>query len=350
MINNLRASDRADGYWPQILEHAGVPASVLNNKHQPCPFCEGKDRFRFADKGKGLWVCVKCTDSKYETGLSLLMNFLGLKDYLEAAKWVHGYFDGTSKQGDGSKRKLAPSNLESPEVIEERKRYRIQKMRDLLSQTAPVTGGDPVTLYLESRIPNLRGLTIPSGIRYHPNLEYWESDAHEGKPVLRGRYPAMVVAGYDSLDNLVQVHKTYLTSDGKKAPVANVKKTDVGVGSNSFALRMMEVRPTDEVLGVSEGIETGLASALMYDIPVWPCHSSSILSNFVIPEALRPQIKRLMIFGDNDKPTPRRGGQLVNTGLAAARSLADRYRADKLRVTIMRPAAYGADMCDLITA
>lgn len=349
MINNQKASDRADGYWPQILEHAGCPPSVLNKQHQSCPFCGGTDRFRFADKGKGLWVCVKCTDSKYESGLSFLMNILGLKDYKEAAKWVHGYFDGSNAQGEGFQRILPPQSSETPEEIEARKRYRVQKMRDLIAQTRPVSGSDPVSLYLESRVPGLRGLTIPQGIRYHPNLEYWEAEQNQSKPVLRGRFPAMVVAGYDPLGKLVQVHKTYLTPDGRKAPVTNVKKTDVGVGSNSFALRMMEVQPTDSVLGVSEGIETGLASALMYDIPVWPCHSSSILSNFVLPEVLKAQIKRLVIFGDNDRPTPRRDGQLVNTGLAAARILADRCRAEKLRVTIVRPAAIGTDMCDLIT-
>lgn len=348
MMNNQRASDRADGYWPQILEHAGVPASVLNKKHQPCPFCGGKDRFRFADKGKGLWVCVKCTDDKYASGMNFLMRFLGLHDYKEAAKWIHGYFDGTSTGAQGVHRPMRPSNLETPEEVEAKKRYRMQKMRDLMAQTKPVTNGDPVSMYLDSRVPTLRGLSIPDGIRFHPGLEYWEASEDGGRPTLLGRFPAMVVPGFDPSGNLVQVHKTYLTPDGKKAPVKNVKKTDVGVGSNSFALRMMPVHSTDTVLGVSEGIETGLAGALLYDIPVWPCHSSSVLSNFVLPQELRGQIRRVVIFSDNDKPWVRGNGEVINTGVAAARKLAERLHEERLRYTIVRPTSVGTDMCDLV--
>ncbi len=47
--------------WKTILQHAGVDETVLNGKHQACPFCGGKDRFRFDDKnGDGTYICGQC--------------------------------------------------------------------------------------------------------------------------------------------------------------------------------------------------------------------------------------------------------------------------------------------------
>lgn len=80
-----------------------------------------------------------------------------------------------------------------------------------------------------------------------------------------------------------------LEASGAKAAVKHPKKTDVGVGSNSFALRLGE--PVGHTLGVAEGIETALAATLLDGHPVWPCHSSTILSNFVLPEHLRSTVR-----------------------------------------------------------
>lgn len=43
-----RAEKAARGHWSRILPALGV--TVLKNRHQPCPVCAGKDRFRFDDR------------------------------------------------------------------------------------------------------------------------------------------------------------------------------------------------------------------------------------------------------------------------------------------------------------
>lgn len=49
----------ARGHWAQILPALGV--NILKNRHQPCPVCGGKDRFRFDDQeGRGTWFCNQC--------------------------------------------------------------------------------------------------------------------------------------------------------------------------------------------------------------------------------------------------------------------------------------------------
>jgi putative DNA primase/helicase len=52
----------ANGHWPAILGAlAGLSSDQLTDKHQPCPMCGGKDRYRFDDQdGTGSWFCNKC--------------------------------------------------------------------------------------------------------------------------------------------------------------------------------------------------------------------------------------------------------------------------------------------------
>ena len=55
-------SDQAQGHWPSILGAlANLTQEQLTDKHQPCPLCGGKDRYRFDDQdGRGTWFFNKC--------------------------------------------------------------------------------------------------------------------------------------------------------------------------------------------------------------------------------------------------------------------------------------------------
>jgi hypothetical protein len=71
--NNMR------GNWVDFLSQcAGFEARVFNKKHQPCPLCGGKDRFRFDDnlehRGDGGYICGQCGSGS------------GMKLYLEATQ------------------------------------------------------------------------------------------------------------------------------------------------------------------------------------------------------------------------------------------------------------------------
>ncbi|HIJ82990.1 MAG TPA: AAA family ATPase [Magnetococcales bacterium] len=66
----------ARGQWPTILPALGMDQKFLSNKHGPCPFCGGKDRFRFDDKdGNGTYICGPCGPGN---GFSLVAKILGL--------------------------------------------------------------------------------------------------------------------------------------------------------------------------------------------------------------------------------------------------------------------------------
>jgi putative DNA primase/helicase len=73
------AIDAAQGRWPDLLQQlAGLTADQLTDKHQPCPLCGGKDRYRFDDQhGDGSWYCNKCGGKDQSggggSGMDLLM-------------------------------------------------------------------------------------------------------------------------------------------------------------------------------------------------------------------------------------------------------------------------------------
>ena len=59
-IDELRR--HAVGNWPYILKSlAGLTDAELSDRHQPCPACGGRDRFRFDDRsGRGDFYCNGC--------------------------------------------------------------------------------------------------------------------------------------------------------------------------------------------------------------------------------------------------------------------------------------------------
>jgi putative DNA primase/helicase len=339
-----KAEELAYGRWPEILKAAGVDSSFLNGKNGPCPFCPdaGRDRFRFQDKNGGRWVCAQCTESQWSGGFQFLMKHMGYHSFNEAADHVRDFF-GIKAGADDENTKRVIERLKRQPVRRDSEidvQAGVERMQRLWNESRVITCGDPVDRYLRRRVPSL-GL-IPGDIHYHPQLGYWEApETLNGKPVFIGNFPAMVVRGLDAAGNLVQIHKTYLTPEGQKAPVDHAKKTDRGIGANSFALRLGV--PTGDTLAVCEGIETALAAWQMDEtVPVWPCHCSSVLANFQMPVELQGQIRRVIIYADADELKNGR-----RAGSEAAAKLASNLRQERIRSLIVRPAKTGKDFADL---
>ena len=89
----MSALEAARGHWPAILGAlAGLTSEQLTDKHQPCPLCGGKDRYRFDDQdGTGSWFCNQCGGPSEAggagSGINLLMRRTGWS-FADAAKRV----------------------------------------------------------------------------------------------------------------------------------------------------------------------------------------------------------------------------------------------------------------------
>ncbi len=57
--------------WQEIHAAIGIDQRYLKNKHQPCPACGGKDRFRYDDKdGSGTFLFAAITTTARATVLA----------------------------------------------------------------------------------------------------------------------------------------------------------------------------------------------------------------------------------------------------------------------------------------
>lgn len=341
------AEDLAYDRWPEILTAHGMADEFFRGRNGPCPFCGGKDRFRWSKRHGGVWVCNQCTGGKYASGFQMLMQHLGLSSFVQAADAVREHFgvNGADAQALYVPRPVVRSD--GGGYSDEEKARNLRKMQAIWNQSLALSKDDPVMLYLRHRVPGLD--FVPQEIRFHPALEYWSPPEQEGeRPILLGKFPAMVAKALDADGQLVQIHKTYLTREGRKADVPIVKKTERGVGCNSFAIRMQAV--TADTLGVGEGIESALAAAMLRDVPVWPCLNGPAMSQFVLPHELRGQVTKLLIFADHDELKPTRcvdGHQkFARPGSVYAEKLAIRARRAGLSVMIIKAAKVGHDMAD----
>ena len=132
-------------------------------------------------------------------------------------------------------------------------------------------------------------------VRFHPALGYWQHNDHDEAELI-GRFPAMValVTGADGMP--VTVHRTYLTADGRKAPVAEPKKL-MGYPGHRLVGGAIRLSAPGPVLGVAEGIETALAVHLRTGMPVWSAVSAGLLARLEPPAGT----SLVVIWADRDR-------------------------------------------------
>lgn len=187
--------------------------------------------------------------------------------------------------------------------------------------------GDAVTRYFERR--GFGGLwPLPACLRLHRGLGYWS----EGE--LLGTFPAMVAPIVAPDGRVVALHRTYLTSDGRKAEVTTVRKLTRAAGPMAGAAIPLH-QPQRGVIGVAEGIETALAAWLGSGVPTMAAYSAGNLAAWQWPAG----VQRLVIFADHDR-----------AGREAADKLRGRAMAARIRVDVLAPSAPGEDWNDVLVA
>lgn len=94
--------DAALGRWPELLMSlAHLSAEQLTDKHQPCPACDGEDRYRWdRDEAEGGWYCNQCGGKDHRggagSGMDLLTRVTGW-DFKQATERVAQYL-GTDQR------------------------------------------------------------------------------------------------------------------------------------------------------------------------------------------------------------------------------------------------------------
>ena len=229
-------------------------------------------------------------------------------------------------------RRLAQSKADRQQAQQAAWAAEAPRLTRLWAQCRQPVSGDPVVLYLRRRLALAAGdhLDAPQILRFHPGLDYH----HDGKPA--GRWPAMVAAVANAAGELVALHRTWLTPEGRKAPTPGpVKKLSRAIGpvmGGCIRLAWPGAGASLEVMGAAEGIETALAARQASGVPTVAAYSAGALATWRWP----PGLRRLVIFADADA-----------AGTEAADRLRQRARAAGLSVSVITPTTPGADWCNV---
>jgi putative DNA primase/helicase len=299
-MNRIPLRDRARGRWHDILPLLGIDRRYLTGKNGPCPMCGGRDRWRFLNTdGNGTWICNQC-GQRGGGGADLVMKFTGAPFY-EVAQRIESVLGET--------------------CVREHRRD-VRDVRDGLNRlwcgARAVCAGDATDLWLRSRGVGLD--RYPPCLRTGAKVRYVDNDT---------AHPAMLAMVQGPDGKPVTIHRTYLTADGRKAPVDKPRKLYSAMAKGS-AIRLA---PVGARLGVAEGIETALAAAKLFNAPTWATISAGMLETFEPPST----VSEVVIFGDNDAN---------HVGQRAAHALAARL-AGHVRVDVKIPDLVDTDWNDV---
>jgi hypothetical protein len=215
-----------------------------------------------------------------ETG-GTVCNTCGINsDGIATLRWISGwrYSDTVRAVADylrvGSRNAMPVRQVAKPlpHTGDDDERLR-QSLNRVWNESIPIADRDaePARLYLARR-----GISIapPETLRFHPSLSYYDGEKKIGS------FPAIIAMVSGASGNPVTIHRTYLTPDGKKAPVESPKKL-MGYPKDrkiiGGAIRLTEADA--QVIAVAEGLETSLAVMEGTGLPVWCTVNALLLEN-----------------------------------------------------------------------
>ena len=129
----------------------------------------------------------------------------------------------------------------------------------------------------------------------------------------------------DRSGKLITLHRTFLTEEGKKAPMENCKRLMKLPKGSSISGSAIGFGNTDEsIVGVAEGIETALS---IIEATGYPCFAA-ISANGVVSFQPPTGAKVILIFADKDAS---------ETGQKAAEKARERLASEGYHAIVLLP-------------
>jgi putative DNA primase/helicase len=261
----------ARGRWPRILRAvAGLSDEQLRDRHQPCPNCGGRDRYRFTDRHEsGDYFCNGCGPGNGFRMVMLMNNCT----FPKALDLVGDYLRvGTAVD--------PPLKPQKPAPRQEPRAVKASTIMELMAVTKPLSAPEakPARDYLENRLGRL-----PDPL---PRLGCARLPYHGDGKVL-GEFDCLIGFVRTLDGKVVQAQRTYIL-DGKKAPVSSPRKFLRGAMPLGAAV-WLYMTPRDPCapfrMVAGEGIETTLAlrQHIGGDLPAFAFLTAGSLAKADIP-------------------------------------------------------------------
>jgi putative DNA primase/helicase len=287
------------GRWIDVLSSLGVDHRYLINRHGKCPFCGGKDRYRFDNKdGNGTFFCNHCGAGD---GFKFLKNMFDW-DFKKSANEIRNII--------GDCRKIVMAKKD-PRVA----------LKKIAQMAKPINRDSDLIKYLSSRGIN----SCPDSLK-EAQLFYFE----EG--IKTGPFPTLVSLITNSSGKGISYHLTY-THRQKKLKCSSPKKIMTPLGTIKGCY--VELYPVEEHICVAEGIETALSIHDLTGLPVISALNAQNLAALSLPSV----VKKVEIWGDNDASY---------CGQRASYSLAEQLTRKGIEVIVHIPPEVGKDWLDTL--
>jgi len=317
-MNADKAKSLAKGRWIEILLSLApviINAIARIGHHVPCPVHGGTDGFRaYGDVNQsGGTVCNTC--GSFPDGFSTLMWINGW-DFRTALQAVNSYLDAGHVRHGSVERQLPKSKREEERLC--------NALNRTWKEAVPLSdvSAEPARLYLANRaIHVLPGSNV---VRFHPSLSYYDGEQWVDD------FPAIVSMVSDAAGKAATIHRTFITEDGRKAPVPFQKKLMRYPEEKSLTGGAIRLGKGETVLAVAEGLETALSVAQGMGLPVWCVINANLLEKFIPPAS----IGKIIVFADKDLPTKQHPG---GHGQEAARNLVQRLWQAGVKASIAIP-------------
>jgi DNA primase len=149
---------------------------------------------------------------------------------------------------------------------------------------------------------------LPSTLRFHPGLQ---PDSRTAETL-----PAMIAAITNGSGEVVAIQRTFLAPDGSGKAAISAPKRSLG----PIGLGCVKLGASSSILGVAEGVETGLSAMELFRVPVW-CPLGSNLARIELPQPVR----HVVIFGDRGRAGEDAAAKARRTYKVEGRKVAVRF-------------------------
>ncbi len=316
------------------MSGAGIdPRHALDALHAIDPGCTRDEWFRVGASA----IAAGLTVDDVDRWSSAAANYGGERDVRAAFRtvkvggkvgagtlWYLAKASGWKPPKDGQRRVAPPLRAAPPQARREAAQHAtLSAYGRALWRACRALDGEAAA-YLTAR-----GCVIPPGdgdLRCHSALRHPPSGAVGS---------ALVALVTDAVTGEpLTLHRTWVCSDGNKAPVTLPRMLLGGHRKSGGVIRLWPDEAVTTGLAIAEGIETALSLAHAFK-PVWSCIDAGNMATLAVLEG----VESLFIAADNDE-----------AGVKAAETCARRWALAGREVRIGMPDARKADLNDVARA